>query len=268
MKKAIRFIIVLFCILGICFIVWLITYFLKYGYETPTHEIFENCYFENVDSDKQSIYFYTDEKGEDRVYIAECEYIIKYASNEKNIVAYHYNQLSTPFTPKGIYKRTIGGVDYDVFKDGFIIYDLTTKEKHFFDSQESFLEYCEVQKIYLTDWSFSKYDEYEKIDLGNNWSIISSDSIYVPDQVLKGNKVIYEGYISNLRKNENTAIFRLEIPQKSMLEFPLTSNINLILSDNAVEKYEFGDQSYEDIFYDKIISLNTLTDEINQSQSD
>ena len=133
---------IIFGIIAVAIVLLIADFFLSDdSWNTVVTEIHEGCYIECLDDNMQSIYYYPDgdEANERKYIVEEWEDIIKYASNGKDIVAFHC-----------IYNKS-----EDDEEDKFVIFNTETEEENSFNTQEKFLEFCEKEKIVLSDWQKS-----------------------------------------------------------------------------------------------------------------
>lgn len=216
------------------------------GFHTVETEIVNGCYIEKLDNNMQSMYYYPKgDKTNERIYIVdEWKNIIKYASDEKYIVAFHC-----------IYE------DIDTSKDMFVIFNLKEEKERDFDTQDDFIEYCENEKINLSDWKSVNGIGCEKIDLGNDWCVYDFDYPF-NDQILKGSKVVYEGYVSDIEYKENDFVeYIFAVPYGAEKEIP-SSNENLNVNENIIGEYKFTSFGKTEVLYYEKLILNTVTGDV------
>jgi hypothetical protein len=216
-------------------------------FNTVVTEIYNGCYIEDLDDDMQSIYYYPDaDESKDKVYIVdEWENIIKYASDGKDTVAFHciYNQYE------------------DNEKDLFVVFNTTTKKENKFKNQKAFLDFCEEQKIQLSDWEMGGGTDYEIIRLGNGWSIYDSPNPGI-DKIMNGPAIVYEGFVADVEKKGNNEVeFIFGVPEWIENEIP-ESNKNLNISETVIGEYKFPPGVKHEVTYYEKLSLNTKTGEI------
>ena len=210
-------------------------------------EICDGCYIEDLDSNKESIYYYPNaDESKDRVYIVdEWENVIKYTSNGKDIVAFHciYNQYDSN-------EKVL-----------FVIYNTKTQKEKTFESQKEFLDFCTDNKLSLLDWQPCNGVGYEKIDLGNDWCVYDFDYPET-DKIMNGFGIEYEGFVTDIeKKDENKVEFVFAVPEWAEKEIN-ESNKNLDISENVIGEYKFVPFSKDEVTYYENLSLNTETGEI------
>lgn len=210
-------------------------------------EIYNGCYIEDLDDDMQSIYYYPGaDESKDRVYIVdEWENIIKYASDGKDTVAFHciYNQYE------------------DNEKDLFVVFNTSTQTENKFKNQKAFIDFCEEQKIQLSDWEMGGGTDYEIIHLGNGWSIYDSPNPGI-DKIMNGPAIVYEGFVTDVEKKGNNEVeFIFAVPEWAENEIP-ESNKNLDISETVIGKYKFPPGVKHEVTYYEKLLLNTKTGEI------
>lgn len=254
MKKAIKIILSIPIVIISCVIMFLsVTFFIMIltidegDFHTVVTEIYNGCYIEDLDDDMQSIYYYPDaDESKDRVYIVdEWENIIKYASDGKDTVAFHciYNQYE------------------DNEKDLFVVFNTTTQKENKFKNQKAFLDFCEEQKIQLSDWEMGGGTDYEIIRLGNGWSIYDSPNPGI-DKIMNGPATVYEGFVTDVEKKDNNEVeFIFGVPEWIENEIP-ESNKNLNISETVIGEYKFPPGVKHEVTYYEKLSLNTRTGEV------
>jgi hypothetical protein len=253
-KKVIKIIlsipIVIICCVVVFFIISFISLFFAPAeelYHSVVTEIHKGCYIEDVDCKAESIYYYPDgDESKEKVYIVdEWEEVIKYTSNGKNIVAFHciYNYWE------------------DSKKDLFVVFNTDTEEKLEFKTQELFLEYCNNEKIKLSDWVPCNGYGYEIIDLGNDWCVYDFDYPET-DKILNGYGIEYEGFVTDIKKKGNNEVeFIFAVPEWAEKEIP-ESNKNLDISETVIGEYKFALFGKDEVTYYERLSLDTKTGEI------
>jgi len=148
-------------------------------------------------------------------------------------------------------------------EDKFVIFNTAEEEGETFDTQREFADFCKKENIVFSDWEKGDGTPYKKINLGNGWSVYDFDeTARWHDQVLNGYEVIYEGDVSEIIKNENGIVsFRLIVPYNGDYEFS-SSNQDLDVKDKPIAEYKGKFFSTQQICYDEVLVLNTLTGEV------
>ncbi len=210
-------------------------------------KIVDGCYIEDLDDNMQSIYYYPDDdKSVQQKYIVnQWENIIKYSSDGKSIIAFHcvYNQFE------------------DSEDDKFVVFDLSSENEITFETQNDFIDYCNKEKITLSDWKNGRGVAYKKIDLGNNWCVYDFD-YPLNDKIMNGNEVIYEGYVFDIeRKDNNCSEFGFAVPFGVEKEIP-SSNNGLNVSEDIIGEYKFALFGKDKVHYYERISLNTINGDV------
>lgn len=214
-----------------------------------TKEVFSGCYVEHIDSDCQSIYYYpTGNEKDGKAYIVEeWNEVIKFASDNKEIIAFH--------------------CIYNAKKDAFVVYNTSTQEERQFKTQQAFLDYCNEKNLVLSEWVPGGCLEYEVIELGNGWRVYDSEH-NEEDKILNGYGVVYEGYVEDIiLKNNGIAEFIFAIPDGIKKEVP-TSNEKLNVSKKVVGTYKLNLLAETDVCYCEKLSLNTKTGEVSVLEDD
>lgn len=130
---------IIFGIVAVAIIILIIDFFARdNAWDTVVTEIHKGCYIECLDDNMQSVYYYPDgdETGERKYIVDEWEAVLKYASDGKEIVAF----------------QCIYNLSEDDEENKFVIYNTTNKEKAVFDTQGALTEFCEKEKIILSEW--------------------------------------------------------------------------------------------------------------------
>lgn len=226
--------------------------------------ITDNIYLEKLNSTTHTIFICQNPNlnENDRQYIEENTYIFKFSNDDRRI-AYHMNDLSVDNDTDSNNGRQVGGMVYKITNDVFVIYDFKDNERTLFYNENDFYDYCKHHNLDLFNWRFGNGLEYNNIELSDNWSLLSCESISVTDQVLKNNQVILEGFVSEYEAIDDYIIFRIEMPEKYLLEFP--GNYENMFNNDAekVGKHRIGIFLYEDIYFDKYIVINCTDDQLN-----
>lgn len=213
-------------------------------FNTVVTEIHKGCYIEDLDDKMQSIYYYPDgDESKDRVYIVdEWENVIKYASDGKDTVAFHciYNQYE------------------EDEKDLFVVFNTSTQTENKFKNQQAFIDFCEEQKIQLSDWQLGGGTDYEIVPLGNGWRIYDSPYPGI-DKVMNGSAIEYEGFVTDIeKKDDNEVEFIFAVPEWAENEIT-ESNKNLDISETVIGEYKFAPVGKDEVTYYERLSLNTKT---------
>ncbi|MBR3587990.1 MAG: hypothetical protein IKL16_00350 [Clostridia bacterium] len=140
MKKIIKtFLKIIFAVLIICIVIGVIDFFMSDDtFHTVVTEIHKGCYIECLDDYMQSIYYYPDgdETRERKYIVEEWEAVKKYATDGKEVVAFHC-----------VYNMS----DEDE-KNKLVICNTTIGEKVVFVTEEALTEFCKKEKIILSEW--------------------------------------------------------------------------------------------------------------------
>lgn len=133
-----KFLKTVFAVFVVCAVIFIIDFYADDNtFQTVVTEIHKDCYVECLDENMQSIYYYHDgNKAQKKHIVEEWETVKKYGTNGEDIVAIHciYNKF------------------FENEKEQFIIFNTVTEEKTVFDTQEALTEFCEEEKIVLSDW--------------------------------------------------------------------------------------------------------------------
>lgn len=214
--------------------------------------ITRNVFFENVSDDYQSIFFINNDEKE---FIEQNSYIIKYSFDGNNLIAFHANDLgndvsnaeNTSYRTKGF-----GGSYYEIKRDYFAICNIDSSERISFNTQNEFVEYCKSNDLILFDFKYSNglgVIDYEKETVSDRVEIIRFGNPF-PDKLLIDDEVTFEGYISDCSVQGNIVTFNIKIPDRAYLEFPSLSNHGIQQSEIPVSEYRTGILVKEDIYYD------------------
>ncbi len=238
-------------------------------------EIADGIYFERLSENKNSIFFGNDieyyVESENTKYIIRDKLIIRYGYSKSGFVAYHWNELSENLLEnKNV--RYISNREYSIVKDLFTVYDIENDLYYDFNTQSEFLDFCEKKDLYFK-WKYSNGFDFIsafKSNYGDTWEIIKFDSLSLYSFVLKNGEVLYEGYISEISTDDQKYLtFRLQVPDKKVLEFQNLSFEGLNVSFNTVVgKYKTSPFWHEDIYYDKYIRIDTQNDIIQELSVD
>lgn len=214
--------------------------------------ITRNVFFENVFDDYQSIFFLNiDEKD----FIEQNSYIIKYSFDGNNLIAFHANNLGNDISnvENTLYRtKGFGGSYYEIKRDYFAICNIDNSERISFNSQNEFVEYCKSNSLNLFDFKYSNglgVMDYKKETASDRVEIIRFGNPF-PDKLLIDDEVVFEGYISDYSVRENIVKFNIKIPDRAYLEFPSLSNPDIQQSESPVSEYKTGILVKEDIYYD------------------
>ena len=91
-------------------------------------QITESVYFERFSDTKHSIYITEDNNAENnKKYIVEDVLIFRYAY-DNDFVIYHWNKLA-PFNESAKDLRHLNGVDYEITKDLFTVFDVLNPDE-------------------------------------------------------------------------------------------------------------------------------------------
>ena len=165
---------------------------------------------------------------------------------------------------KVLYERWFGHNQYKIIEDDLIMYNSNTKEHMKFNSDEELENYCTSQEIKLTNWYYiagnGPVEETSTSLLGNyrlkTW-LFDYSSIMLNEEEL-----IY-GYITDVKVKDNTISFRLRLPEPEYSPENINANKELSgLSNKPVGKYRTDFLNYQNIYYDKIITINTINGNI------
>lgn len=127
-----------FAVFIVCAVIFIIDFYTDdNAFQTVATEIHKGCYIECLDDNMQSVYYYRNGDETQKKYVVEeWEAVKKYATNGKDIVAIHC-----------IYNKS-----FENEKEQCIVFNTVTEEKSVFDTQEALTEFCEEEKIILSDW--------------------------------------------------------------------------------------------------------------------
>lgn len=225
-------------------VVLVIDFFVSdHGWHSVVTEIYEGCYIEDFDDNMQSIYYYPDgDEAKERKYIVEeWEDIVKYASNGKDIVAFHC-----------IY-------DNSTYEDKFVIFNTSEEKQVAFDTQKDFADFCKEENIILSEWKRGDRKPCKIINLGGDWTLYDFDDNFTTDQILNVYEVVYEGHVSDVTEDKNGIVnFRLIVPYYNDFEFS-SSNGNLEVKEEVISELKCEAFTTMEICYDEILMLDTKT---------
>lgn len=231
-------------------------------------EIKDGIFFERLNATEHSIFFAenADADCEDRQYIIEDKLIFRYGYCD-GYIAYHWNDLTNGSSKKQN-TRSINSVDYTIKNDSITIFDTKSNKRYNFSNQDEFNDYCINNDIYF-EWRFSngfELNNVAKLNKKSAWEINKFTSRSLTGFVVKDNKTLFEGYISDVYYDNNVIMFRLQIPSTDLLEFRDLSFDELDVSfEKPIGKYKISLLLlYEDIYYDSYIIINGATDEVMQ----
>lgn len=214
--------------------------------------ITRNVFFENISDDYQSIFFLNNDEKD---FIEQNSYIIKYSFDGNNLIAFHANDLGNDVSnaENTLYRtKGFGGSYYGIKRDYFAICNIDSSERISFNSQNEFVEYCKSKGLNLFDFKYSNglgVMDYEKESVSDKVEIIRFGNPF-PDKLLIDNEVVFEGYISDCSVQGNTVKFNIKIPNRAYLEFPSLSNPDIQKSKIPVSEYRTGILVKEDIYFD------------------
>lgn len=239
-------------------------------------EIVDGIYFERLSETKHSIFLGNDIEYyidlEDTKFIVRNKLIIRYGYSQSGFIAYHWNELSENLSEnKNV--RYISNREYSIVKDLFTIYDIENDLYYDFNTQNEFLDFCEKKELYFK-WKYSNGFDFVSVfesNYGDTWEISKFDSLSSYSFVLKNGEVLYEGYISDISTdNQGNLTFKLQVPDKKVLEFQNLSFEGLNISfDAVVGEYKTNPFLSKDIYYDKYIRIDTKNNTIQElDQSD
>ena len=223
-------------------------------------QITESVYFERFSDTKHSIYITENNNTENnnKKYIVEDVLIFRYAC-DNDFVIYHWNMLA-PFNESAKDLRHLNGVDYEITKDLFTVFDISNNEYFDFATQNEMLNFCAEKDINI-NWIYSNGFSYETVARiqGNDiWSISKATSESLMGFVLKNDEIIYEGFISDIYSNKNILAFKLEVPTKNILEFRnLEYNDISVSFDKVIKQRRELIFLTEDIYYSQYIIIDT-----------
>lgn len=223
-------------------------------------QITESVYFERFSDTKHSIYITEDNNTENnnKKYIVEDVLIFRYAY-DNDFVIYHWNKL-IPFNETAKDTRHLNGVDYEITKDLFTVFDVSNNEYFDFATQNELLDFCVAKDINI-NWIYSNGFSYEtvaRIQGDDIWSISKATSESLMGFVLKNDEIICEGFISDIYSNKNILAFKLEVPTKNILEFRnLEYNDISVSFDKVIKQRRELLFLTEDIYYSQYIIIDT-----------
>lgn len=230
-------------------------------------EIADGVFFERWSATEHSIFFAKRTDSTERKYIIKDQLIFRFGYND-GYLAYHWNEISQDVS-KDDDVRVINSVEYAIIKDYITVYNVESEEYYDFFNQDEFNEYCRKNDLYF-DWHFSHGNSLNTVarsEKNTVWEIADFTSESLTGFVLKDGKVVYEGFISDVTHDDDFVCFRLQVPDKSLLEFRDLDLDNLSIPFvEPIGKYMTAPfyLAYEDIYYDKYILIDTTTDEVVQ----
>lgn len=193
-------------------------------------------------------------------------YIFKYAHDDSRYIAYHSMQLLSD--SKGDYTRTLNGDVYGITNDNFCLYDYAENKTYEFADAEELNKYCFENSISLGNWFYpSAFSSIEgkQTKLTGKYSFEDIGK-YRGQSVLKNGVPVFLGYIENLNKYGKFIVFNLKIA-KTDFDIELIGYSNNGLSPMSEEKlgsYRADWGLTFPVYYDKYIVINSLTDAVNE----
>lgn len=203
----------------------------------------------------------------------DSAWIYKYAfDGDKKVIAYRkitayegdiYNLNEQEDV---IYCRYYGAAEYGVSEDLLILYDCSEEKYLEFETDEELAEYCGKNGIALCDWYYpagNGFMQAEKTQLSDDYYLKTWTHGY--SSVMCGENELYFGYISDIKTEGNTVSFRLRQTKNEYSPEHMTANVGLsALSGKPIGKFRKDFLYYDDIYYDKIITVNTVTGETTE----
>ena len=230
-------------------------------------QITESIYFERFSDTKHSIYITEDNNTENnnKKYIVEDVLIFRYAY-DNDFVIYHWNMLA-PFNKEANNIRHLNGMDYEITKDLFTVFDISNNEYFDFETQNEMLDFCADKGINI-NWIYSNGFSYEtvaRIQGDDIWSVSKATSESLMGFVLKNDEAIYEGFISDVYSNKNILAFKLEVPTKNILEFRNLEYSDISVSfDRVIKQRRELLFLTEDIYYSQYIIIDATTGTVTE----
>lgn len=170
-----------------------------------------------------------------------------------------------------LYVRQYRYINFSITYDKYLVCSCFENNRIFtFESEEDALAYCTQRGAELSNWYYTGIDESSEsitTQLIDEYSISTLPKNY---SVIKyNNKEEVRGIITDLKYNNNTISLRLrQIDYGYDEEIIGTVNRGLsALCDEAIGKYKTGFLICDNVYYDKIITINTATHEIIESDS-
>ncbi len=230
-------------------------------------QITESIYFERFSDTKHSIYITEDNNTENnnKKYIVEDVLIFRYAY-DNDFIVYHWNKLA-PFNESTKDIRYLNGVDYEITKDLFTVFDISKNAYFDFATQNEMLDFCADKGVNI-NWIYSNGFSYEtvaRIQGDDIWSVSKATSESLMGFVLKNDEVIYEGFISDVYSNKNILAFKLEVPTKNILEFRNLEYSDISVSfDMVIKQRRELLFLTEDIYYSQYIIIDATTGTVTE----
>ncbi len=230
-------------------------------------QITESIYFERFSDTKHSIYITEDNNTENnnKKYIVEDVLIFRYAY-DNDFIVYHWNKLA-PFNESTKDIRYLNGVDYEITKDLFTVFDISKNAYFDFATQNEMLDFCADKGINI-NWIYSNGFSYEtvaRVQGDDIWSVSKATSESLMGFVLKNDEVIYEGFISDVYSNKNILAFKLEVPTKNILEFRNLEYSDISVSfDKVIKQRRELLFLTEDIYYSQYIIIDATTGTVTE----
>ncbi len=196
-------------------------------------------------------------------------YIFKYAHDDSRYIAYHSMQPSSD--SKGDYTRTLNGDVYGITNDKFCLYDYDEGKVLNFSSAVELSDYCLDNAISLGNWFYPGGGaswEGEQTKLTGTYSFEDTGK-YRGQSILKNGVPVFSGYIDTPNKYGKYIVFNLRIA-KTDFDIELIGETNSGLSLLSTEKlgsYRYGFLKFP-IHYDKYIVLDSLTDVVNEFETE
>ena len=226
-------------------------------------ELFDNYVFVRFSSETHSIMCFEEEQKE---IFSETIYKYAYDKNQQYIVVHLMSFKPLQDNKVVLYERLYNGEMEKVYYDKFLAYDCQEGVYHEFYSNFDLNVFLNENNIKINNWYYpsagsSIKSEKKKLlgdffvsNIRSNYSAISHND----------DEIIY-GFITDIKIDENQKTIEFRLRQKLYQydeEVIGTVNIGLSeLSQEPIGKFRQSFLNYEDVYYDKVIVLDTVTGE-------
>ncbi len=235
--------------------------------------LFDNYYIYRSNAHSFEIYQKNITNAEKDIYTQRtvCNgWIYKYSFDEQNkIITVHQFrgvdlEIDTPNDDAEVlYTRYFMNKEYAITEDEFRLYNERTGKSLAFNSASELKNYCDAEKIQLSNWYYTASNGFEK-----EKQTAVSENCYIKEWLygystvtLNGEDIAF-GFVDDVEKQGDTVTFRLCQTKNEFSPEYIETNKNLSpLSDEAVGKYKTDFLTYEEIYYDKTVSINLVTGE-------
>lgn len=200
-------------------------------------------------------------------------WIYKYSFDEQNrtIAVHEFRgvdlEKDTPNDDSEVlYNRYFMNKKYAITEDTFKLYNENTGESLVFNSEAELEDYCTSKAIQLSDWYYTASNGFEKekqTPVAENCYI--KEWLYGYSTVTLNGEDIAFGFVDDVEIQGDIVTFRLRQTKNEYSPESIGTNKSLSpLSDEAVGEYRTDFLTYDDIYYDKTISINLTTGDVQE----